>query len=325
MNVARLNLAHGNHAYHQGVMERIRKLNREKGFSVAVMVSSRAGPGWAAVHSTAAGLLPRLVDRAAAASRQRPRRLGPLFGARVRALPVCFHGMLDPKHAANAASLLPWRCDNCALALRPNALQMDTEGSEVHINDLPAPVKADKAAEFSFSVRDPASCGPNCFSVRCTGQGRGWGRAWRSGRQHFGRMLLPPDVQRVVQGLGSRGAGDAACAMPRLGVRAHACLPAATCPCSCSYDGFIEDAQPGDLLVGFLHPTRLCLLPLFFSTATFHLLAPCGSIPTLATSVHRWWMAAWCRWRCCQKRGRTSLPAWWTLVGGRAGRIGGGG
>lgn len=46
-------------------------------------------------------------------------------------------------------------------------LQMDTEGSEVHIMDLPAPIKADKAAEFVFTVRDPASCGPNCFAVRC--------------------------------------------------------------------------------------------------------------------------------------------------------------
>ncbi|PRW56169.1 Pyruvate kinase isozyme chloroplastic isoform A [Chlorella sorokiniana] len=79
MNVARLNLAHGTHAYHQGVVDRIRKLNQEKGYSVAVM--------------------------------------------------------------------------------------MDTEGSEVHIMDLPAPIKADKAAEFTFTVRDPASCGPNCFAV----------------------------------------------------------------------------------------------------------------------------------------------------------------
>lgn len=45
MNVARLNLAHGSHAYHQGVVERIRKLNREKGFSVAVMVSVWAWRG----------------------------------------------------------------------------------------------------------------------------------------------------------------------------------------------------------------------------------------------------------------------------------------
>ncbi|KAI7838140.1 hypothetical protein COHA_008071 [Chlorella ohadii] len=79
MNVARLNLAHGTHAYHQSVVDRIRKLNKEKGYSVAVM--------------------------------------------------------------------------------------MDTEGSEVHISDLPAPIKADKAAEFTFTVRDPASCGPNCFAV----------------------------------------------------------------------------------------------------------------------------------------------------------------
>lgn len=39
MNVARLNLAHGTHAYHQSVVDRIRKLNKEKGYSVAVMVS----------------------------------------------------------------------------------------------------------------------------------------------------------------------------------------------------------------------------------------------------------------------------------------------
>lgn len=38
MNVARLNLAHGSHDYHRAVVQRIRKLNREKGFSVAIMV-----------------------------------------------------------------------------------------------------------------------------------------------------------------------------------------------------------------------------------------------------------------------------------------------
>lgn len=44
MNVARLNLAHGTHAYHQGVVDRIRKLNKEKGYSVAVMVSAHGMP-----------------------------------------------------------------------------------------------------------------------------------------------------------------------------------------------------------------------------------------------------------------------------------------
>ena len=59
------------------------------------------------------------------------------------------------------------------LPARARELQMDTEGSEVHISDLPAPIKADKAAEFTFTVRDPASCGPNCFAVRCgTTRGR---------------------------------------------------------------------------------------------------------------------------------------------------------
>ncbi|EFN58575.1 hypothetical protein CHLNCDRAFT_34199 [Chlorella variabilis] len=79
MNVARLNLAHGGHDYHRGVVERIRKLNKDKGFAVAIM--------------------------------------------------------------------------------------MDTEGSEVHIMDLPSPIKAEKGAEFTFTVRDAATCAANCFAV----------------------------------------------------------------------------------------------------------------------------------------------------------------
>jgi pyruvate kinase len=39
MNVARLNLSHGGHDYHRMIVDRIRKLNKEKGFAVAVMVS----------------------------------------------------------------------------------------------------------------------------------------------------------------------------------------------------------------------------------------------------------------------------------------------
>ncbi|KAL4457632.1 hypothetical protein ABPG75_012497 [Micractinium tetrahymenae] len=79
MNVARLNLAHGTHEYHRSVVQCIRKLNKEKGFSVAIM--------------------------------------------------------------------------------------MDTEGSEVHISDLPGPIKAEKGQEFTFTVRGASQCAGNCFSV----------------------------------------------------------------------------------------------------------------------------------------------------------------
>lgn len=33
-------MSHGNHAWHALVIERIRKLNRDKGFSVAVMMDT---------------------------------------------------------------------------------------------------------------------------------------------------------------------------------------------------------------------------------------------------------------------------------------------
>lgn len=40
MNVARLNLSHGTHAEHKEIIARIRKLNKDKGYSVAIMVTS---------------------------------------------------------------------------------------------------------------------------------------------------------------------------------------------------------------------------------------------------------------------------------------------
>lgn len=40
MNIARLNMAHGNHEWHTQVIERIHKLNKDKGFSVAVMMDT---------------------------------------------------------------------------------------------------------------------------------------------------------------------------------------------------------------------------------------------------------------------------------------------
>ncbi|KAK9806482.1 hypothetical protein WJX73_001862 [Symbiochloris irregularis] len=40
MNVARLNMCHGDHEWHTDVINRIRKLNQEKGFSVAIMLDT---------------------------------------------------------------------------------------------------------------------------------------------------------------------------------------------------------------------------------------------------------------------------------------------
>eukprot|EP00884_Botryococcus_braunii_P014952 jgi/Botrbrau1/23458/Bobra.106_1s0014.1 len=79
MNVARLNMCHGTHASHKAVIDSIRKLNKDKGFSVAIMV--------------------------------------------------------------------------------------DTEGSEVHTSALETPLKAEPGAEFTFTIRDPTSVGPNAIGV----------------------------------------------------------------------------------------------------------------------------------------------------------------
>ncbi|CAK0751017.1 hypothetical protein CVIRNUC_002035 [Coccomyxa viridis] len=40
MNVARLNMSHGTHEWHSSVIERIRRLNKTKGFSVAIMMDT---------------------------------------------------------------------------------------------------------------------------------------------------------------------------------------------------------------------------------------------------------------------------------------------
>ncbi|KAL6782593.1 hypothetical protein ACKKBG_A07405 [Auxenochlorella protothecoides x Auxenochlorella symbiontica] len=71
MNVARLNMSHGSHAWHAEIISHIRALNKEKGYSVAIM--------------------------------------------------------------------------------------MDTQGSEVHIMEMAAPLKAETGQELVFTVRDPAA------------------------------------------------------------------------------------------------------------------------------------------------------------------------
>ena len=43
MNVARLNMSHGDHAWHQGVIQTIRNINKEYGYSVAIMVDTEGG------------------------------------------------------------------------------------------------------------------------------------------------------------------------------------------------------------------------------------------------------------------------------------------
>lgn len=65
---------------------------------------------------------------------------------------VYAHGLLSRLRTQPASLSLP--------------VQMDTEGSEVHINDLPGPIKAEKGQEFTFTVRDASQCAGDCFSVR---------------------------------------------------------------------------------------------------------------------------------------------------------------
>ena len=43
MNVARLNMSHGDHAWHKGVIQTVRDINAECGYSVAVMVDTEGG------------------------------------------------------------------------------------------------------------------------------------------------------------------------------------------------------------------------------------------------------------------------------------------
>jgi len=40
MNVARLNMCHGTREWHKNVIDRVRRLNEEKGFAVAIMVDT---------------------------------------------------------------------------------------------------------------------------------------------------------------------------------------------------------------------------------------------------------------------------------------------
>lgn len=40
MNVARINMCHGTRQWHRGVIERVRRLNEEKGFAVAIMMDT---------------------------------------------------------------------------------------------------------------------------------------------------------------------------------------------------------------------------------------------------------------------------------------------
>ncbi|MBA0788357.1 hypothetical protein Gotri_026673 [Gossypium trilobum] len=46
MNVARINMCHGSREWHQTVIERVRRLNDEKGFAVAIMMDTEDGEIW---------------------------------------------------------------------------------------------------------------------------------------------------------------------------------------------------------------------------------------------------------------------------------------
>lgn len=169
------------------------RLNKEKGFSVAIMVGSSAStmclaayvpacwvgrrpsrgshqrgagcaaPGWHLACSTATGL------RACAGC-----------AARFCAFPACrsVSGHLvgmpllpDPSPSPplwSASRPLPTRLvvAGSDASRRRCLVQMDTEGSEVHINDLPGPIKAEKGQQFTFTVREPSQRSGDCFSVR---------------------------------------------------------------------------------------------------------------------------------------------------------------
>lgn len=56
MNVARLNLTHGDHVWHAAVMDRIRQLNQKRGYSVAIMVDTEGEAGAAMWPGHTAGL-----------------------------------------------------------------------------------------------------------------------------------------------------------------------------------------------------------------------------------------------------------------------------
>ncbi|KAF9592694.1 hypothetical protein IFM89_016771 [Coptis chinensis] len=43
MNVARINMCHGTHEWHRGVIEKVRRLNEEKGYAIAIMVDTQDG------------------------------------------------------------------------------------------------------------------------------------------------------------------------------------------------------------------------------------------------------------------------------------------
>jgi len=40
MNVARINMCHGTREWHKGVIEKVRRLNEEKGYAVAIMMDT---------------------------------------------------------------------------------------------------------------------------------------------------------------------------------------------------------------------------------------------------------------------------------------------
>jgi pyruvate kinase len=56
MSVARLNMTHGTHAWHEAVIERIRRVNAEHGYCVAVMVDTEGSEVHTGARARARGV-----------------------------------------------------------------------------------------------------------------------------------------------------------------------------------------------------------------------------------------------------------------------------
>ena len=118
---------------------------------------------------------------------------------------------------------------------------MDTEGSEVHISDLPAPVKAEAGAEFTFTVRDAACATDNCFAVR-------WGARSNCVNPSSCPSVNGCPLLALFTAIQSTPTGPPTFPCPPTSpLPSH--LPPALPPAARSYDGFAEDAQRGDMLV----------------------------------------------------------------------------
>lgn len=100
MNVARLNLSHGDHQWHREIIARIRKLNEDKGFSVALMLDTEGG---SEVH-LASVTQPRQAARGEEITLT-IREPSPINGKQDNLLSVSFGGFVEDVMTGDVVSL----------------------------------------------------------------------------------------------------------------------------------------------------------------------------------------------------------------------------